>query len=61
MTCGHVSQDTFYLAAGFNTCEIKLWNLTETKLVNHKPCSSSRVRLAVDLDDSDSEEKDKIL
>lgn len=59
MSCGYVSDDTFFLAAGFSSSEVRLWSLTENKFVNHKPCLSSRVRLAVDIDESESETKNK--
>lgn len=62
MTCGHVSDDMFFLAAGFSTSDIKLWSLTEKRLPNPKPCSSSRIRLAVDIDEPELEtENNKIL
>lgn len=55
MTCGRVSDDAFFLAAGCSTSEVRLWSLTEKKLLSHKPCLSSRIRLAVDLDESEIE------
>lgn len=55
MTCGHVSDDMFFLAAGFNMSEIKLWSLTEKRLFNTRPCSSSQIKLGIHVDDFDLE------
>ncbi|EEB15358.1 WD-repeat protein, putative [Pediculus humanus corporis] len=59
ITCGQISEDTLYLAAGLSTSELQLWSLTENKRLSKKPCSSSKIRLAVDIDDSTVETESK--